>query len=146
VLKFGENELLVTKRNRGKKSHPNYTSELLKLHLPWNYCSIKILGDQGLEHSSIILSSSIGPFEGKHTKNWNKYSHPWWTQSHNRFQTKTHYTWLKHPHNNTQHENLNMKYFSPLVWTLLSPHTRQIPFSYNLLGVLQRWNNILYSR
>ncbi len=111
-----------------------------------NSYSIKILGDQGLEHSSIILSSSIGPFEGKHTKNWNKYSHPWWTQSHNRFQTKTHYTWLKHPHNNTQHENLNMKYFSPLVWTLLSPHTRQIPFSYNLLGVLQRWNNILYSR
>lgn len=26
------------------------------------------MGDQGLEHSSLILSSSIGPFEGKHTK------------------------------------------------------------------------------
>jgi len=34
VLKFGENELLVTKRNREKKSHPSYPSELLKLHLP----------------------------------------------------------------------------------------------------------------
>jgi hypothetical protein len=34
LLKSGENELLVTKRNRGKKSHPSYTSELLKVHLP----------------------------------------------------------------------------------------------------------------
>jgi len=34
VLKYGENELLVTKRNREKKSHTNYTSAPLKLYLP----------------------------------------------------------------------------------------------------------------
>jgi len=50
-----------------------------------NYYSIKTMGDQGLENSSLILSSSTGPFEGKHTKNWNKYSHPWWTQFYSRF-------------------------------------------------------------
>ncbi len=87
VLKFGENELLVTKRNREKNHisiiHVNYSNYIFheiialwyaqtkvnKLTKLQNSCSIKTMGNQGSKHSSLILSSSTSPFKGKHTKN-----------------------------------------------------------------------------
>jgi hypothetical protein len=62
VWKFGENELLVTKRNEEKKSHANYASELLKLHLPWNYyimiCSNK--GEQIDWTTKLLFNQDYG--------------------------------------------------------------------------------------